>query len=327
MKVWVNSCHAALEYDHAKCFAEAGHDVSGIFDVGSNQRPKVHGVTDVSVPEDVKQASTDRKITLAQMGNPDVVVVHQTHDFVKRSLYFASLGVPTVLVVFGQGDMPRYERLAHIGRMLPNFIIVVYSLKEFIMLTRAGMPSDRLHMIRFAKAPDEYEPHAWVGSDKRCFVPCNSIHNRGGGCNWSRIEWLLNAQAPLLLGGRDTQEVGGLGELSYDDYRLRLRTAALYLHVGTVPAPYTLTLIEAAHSGTPIIAFDNGCGLAIEAFHGVRIVKDDEDAMRTIKAVLSDPFAGNEMHKASCDLAATAFSWDSHLRQWSDVFDYVTRYL
>ena len=89
MRIYLHSCHAVLEYDQARMFTDLGHEVTGVFDIGSVQRPKVEGVTDHN--------------TEYQAASIDVVVMHQTADFALRGAQYAVDGTPTIAIAFGQG--------------------------------------------------------------------------------------------------------------------------------------------------------------------------------------------------------------------------------
>ena len=317
MKIWINSCHAALEYDQAKLFSELGLSVSGLFDVGSKQRPKVKGVTDVDAPAEIHEANKTRDIQLSQIGDPDVIIVHQTSDFVERTLAYAKQAEHTqvVQIIFGQGNSVQHQMLAQVARDYHNVWIVPYALKEFNMYSMLGAPADRLRMIRFGKPHSDFQPRAWKGTEPCCFVPCNSVHKRGDGCNWNALQLLMGSGINLVVGGKDTEEIGGLGELTFDQYRDWLQRAQCYLHLGTIPAPYTLTLVEAACSGTPIVGMNNGHGLATEGL-GIQISKDVCEVLGFIRRILQDPDVRQHAHEHSCYLADTAFSGSIVRQQW-----------
>lgn len=324
MNIWINSCHAALEYDQAKTFSALGHNVNGLFDVGSTQRPKVIGVTDVDAPGPIHEANKTRSIMVADIGNPDVVVVHQAADFPARVCAYAKQKVQTVAVIFGQGNNAQHMELAAISRDYPNVWIVPYALKEFNLYTRMHANAARLRLIRFGKTLDEFDPDTWRGDEPVCFVPCNSIHQRGDGCNWDAVQLLLGAGIPLTLSGKDTEEVGGKGELTFDEYREWMKRAYCYLHVGTIPAPYTLTLVEAACSGTPIVALDNGFGLAGENF-GIKTAVNAEAAARHIREIINDEVVRRNGHDHAAYLARILFSGETMNRAWGDLLNNIER--
>jgi len=318
MKIFINSCHAALEYDQAKMLTEMGHEVSGLFDVGSLQRPKIPGITDVDLPGAIHDANKTHAIRLEDVGAPDVVIVHQNAEFPERVKAWAKQGVPVISVIFGQGSLDQHQKLALVARAYRNVWIVPYAIKEFRVYHSFHVSPDRLRMIRFGKPLSDFDPGKWEGTEPHILVPCNSIHKRGGGCNWDKIHMLLGAGFPLRISGKDTEEIGGLGELTFDGYREELRKAYAYLHVGTIPAPYTLTLVEAACTGTPVLCFDNGHGLAGEEF-GFQMSKHAEDMAGMIRRVLTDDDVRQGMHSHSHTLAMSTFSGEAMTAEWSSL--------
>jgi len=324
MNIWINSCHAALEYDHAKIFATLGHEVSGLFDLGSLQRPKIPGITDQECAPKIHEDNQTRDIKIGDIGNPDVIIVHQTADFVDRARAYAEQGCQVVQIIFGQGSPAHHQALAGVARNFPNLWIVPYALKEYNIYIQAGAPADQVRMIRFGKPRSDFDPNSWEGSEPFCFVPCNSVHHRGEGCNWDSLQLLMGSGIALKVGGKDTEEVSGLGELSFDEYRGWLKKAQCYLHLGTIPAPYTLTLVEAACSGTPIVALDNGCGLATEGFGIIRSEKVSV-ILGEIRRLLGEEEHRKHQHEHSCALANIVFSGEIVLKQWEALLSDIER--
>ena len=129
---------------------------------------------------------------------------------------------------------------------------------------------------------------------------------------------LLGSDLPIQVAGKDTQEVGGLGELTYDEYKERLKRSHCYLHLGTIPAPYTLTLVEAACSGTPIIAMDKGSGRRGEGF-GLPLACNAEGAVTLIREMLANERIRRQAHNKSRLLAGTAFCGKTVRLQWASL--------
>lgn len=320
LKIYINSCHASLEYDHTKLFLELGHEVSGLFDIGSDQRPKIPGITDVDAPGEIHESNKTADLSLADMNDPDVIIVHQRADFPERAAKFARLGRPIIVTIFGQGSPDQHRQMAVAMHQHPNIYLQVYSLKAQTIYAELGAPQERVKLIRFGKSRDEFDPTNWTGEDAICFVPCNDIHNRGA-CGRDIVSMLLKRGVPMVLSGKNTKEIGGRGTLSYDEYKDVLRRARCYLSVGTIPAPYTLTFVEAACSGVPIVANDNGAGVADEGF-GVPLIHNADEAEESIRQILSVDWKRDDAHDHSLMLAETKFNglyvasqWRSLLRQ------------
>ena len=76
------------------------------------------------------------------------------------------------------------------------------------------------------------------------------------------------------------------------------RHAMCHLHLGTKPAPITLTLIEAFCSGIPVVANNNNCGLTEEGFE--LTFYDDVNGLSTeIKKMLTNESYRKEQHLKS----------------------------
>lgn len=319
MKIWINSCHASLEYDQVKMFQQIpGLEISGLFHVASTQRPKIAGITDYDPPGEVHEANKTINLTRAHMNNPDIVLVHQWPDFPQRAETFAKMGIPSIAILFGQGSPEQHAELARIAREQKNIWLVAYALKEFSMYARLGAPLDRLRLIRFAKDPTEFNPDAWSGNDKVCLIPCNSLHRRGA-CGWNLVQILVAMKLPILICGLETEAVGGLGEISWAQYRQLLTRVRCCLSVGTIPAPYTLSLLEAICSGTPIVANDNGYGLSVEGLN-LSTGKTAEELYALINDVLTRDDIAKNRHEHSVYLSRAFFSWEQAKRQWTQLF-------
>jgi glycosyltransferase involved in cell wall biosynthesis len=54
-----------------------------------------------------------------------------------------------------------------------------------------------------------------------------------------------------------------------------------------MPAPYTLSLIEAMCTGTPVVAYNNGCGIVSEGL-GVVTANSADDIVRKVLMIMND---------------------------------------
>ncbi len=84
----------------------------------------------------------------------------------------------------------------------------------------------------------------------------------------------MREQVPVILSGKGTQDVGGLGEVTEAQMHDLMRHAPCFISFGTAPAAFVMTQMEAWCAGCPTVIYDNGFGiagegLAIEAFKGV----------------------------------------------------------
>lgn len=290
MKIFIQSCHASLEYDQAVMFLSMGHQVAGSFDTGSKQRPKIEGVTNVS--SDVRDA----------FGFADMIVLHQCDNYsmVFKQYCDEMKGKPVVLNYFGQGCDEQHHHVAAILSKMRNAYVVCYSRKEEKMFRELGVPENKFRMIRFGKVLEEFRNPGWNGRLPIAYMSCNSIERRGEGCSWSVAKKLIDSVGvPLLLSGRETESLpNGIGELDYDGIKSMYRNARCFVSLGTMPAPLVLTQIEAMMTGCPVIVLNNGCGIADEKLP-VNIGNTAEDIVQFIHALCD-----NSTYASACSMAA-----------------------
>ncbi|MFA5936527.1 MAG: glycosyltransferase [Candidatus Paceibacterota bacterium] len=279
-KIFIHSCHAALEYDQALMFGRMGHQVAGNFDVGSNQRPKLPS-TEVSHPY-------EEGLEFA-----DMYLMHQCEDYsnvFERYCRQRGYKRPVVLINFGQGCMEQHKQVVGVLATYTNAWLVNYSKTDHNRMLKLGAPENKMEMIRFGKDLEDYRKlGGWTGRLPMAYMSCNSIMRRGGGCGWDFLKNLYEkSNIPILLGGRENEEVPfGIGEQSYASLQSMYRNARCYITLGTQPAPYVLTLVEAMCAGCPVIAFDNGCGIRDEDL-GVIVAETAGDIYREVMRLCNE---------------------------------------
>lgn len=109
-------------------------------------------------------------------------------------------------------------------------------------------------LIRFSKDPADW--YGWTGEDARVlnFTQHNAEpHSRDEWVNWGFWERATEG-LPTVFGGPNSELIGGIGSVSYDEMRQWLRSCRAYLYTGTRPAPYTLGLVEAMMTGIPVVS-------------------------------------------------------------------------
>lgn len=312
MRIYIKSCHASLEYDQALMFLRMGHLVAGSFDVGSNQRPKIKGVTDVSYPlEDAIE------------GGADMVVLHQVEDYshVFECSCKAMGKRPVILHAFGQGCKTQHAHTVRVCVDNKNAYVVAYSITDYNRFMEMGMPIEKCAMIRFGKELSEFKGD-WTGRMPVCYMTCNSILRRGDGCGISVVKNLIEASTiPLLITGRETSQVSlGVDDLSYAGMRNLYKQARCYLAIGTQPAPYTLTPVEAMCSGTPVVAYNNGCGIVNEGFP-VLVANSAREINDTVSALIENRQYASMWSIRSLNYAKENFEMEIVANQWQDFMD------
>ena len=311
MKIYIHSCHAALEFDHAEILKKLGHEVLGQFDLGNTERPKVQGATD------------------ANRGSPrdaDVVLLHQCQDFQIVLREYVYQGLPTILSVFGQGCLDQHKEVARVCQESPLAHVMAYSIKDYQTYLDLGVPEGQLRLIRFAKDLSIYRAHGgWNGRLPLCYVAGNSIQRRGDGCGWDIVQQLIALGVPIMLSGSETDvwTDWGIGRLSYEGMISMFHQARCYLAMGTIPAPYTLSLMEAMCAGTPVIAYDNGAGVVGEGL-GIPLGRSMEELRDLIMTTIKMPQSAIGQHKHSVFISDQLFNQENALVEWATMLDEVT---
>lgn len=266
--IFIQSCHASLEYDQARMFHNLGFQVGGSFDIGSNQRPKISGVTDRNaIPADF-----------------NLVLLHQVPDYHLHMEGLLMQGKRVVLSAFGQSDTWQYEAVANLCRTWPHGYVSAYSEKDYRLHVEKGCPIEKIRLIRFGKYQDDFSP--WIGESGMAYAAGNDIHNRGGGCGWELLN-KVRQSVPVVLSGKNTEQVGGLGEITEEKMRELMRTSACFISFGTAPAAFVMTQMEAWLAGCPTVIYNNGFGIAGEGLDGIVCGSVDEvcqNAWRLIRS-------------------------------------------
>ena len=312
MKAYIHSCHATLEYDTAVQFKMLGWEVSGSFDTGSVERPKVEGMTDES--------------NRFSPGEADFILLHQCENFPEvMEKYILKYNKPVISHAFGQGCHAQHESVVQLANDSKLASVVAYSWKDYHTYQDLGIPSEQLAMIRFGKNLSEYRgERGWSGRMPFCYVTCNAAPRRGDGCGWGLLNELVDMGVPLLLGGQETEALPfGLGQLPYDTMKSMFRQARCYLSLGTMPAPYTLSFVEAMSAGCPVIAYDNGYGVADEGFDVV-LCKSAQDIASHIGEYVSNRGAAEVLSQKMIDVSNREFDNNKVIEHWKT---YVERQL
>ena len=282
MKIFIKSCHATLEYDQARMLHNMGYHVGGNFDIGSKQRKKLPGITD----------------TNSNIDEFDTILLHQTEDFDLVMESFLQQGKKVILSAFGQGCDRQHINVSNLCKQYENAYVSSYSVKDYNMYVGFGCPSHKIEMIRFGKYLDDFKP--WKGKWPLCYISCNAINRRGAGCGWEILKAIENSGLPIILSGNETAENTefGLGEIDEKAMHNTFSNAMCHLHLGTIPAPITLSLLEAFCSGTPVVAYNNQHGLINEGFE-IDFYDDAQGLAHGIHRMLTDESYRQEQHKKS----------------------------
>ena len=304
MQIFIKSCHASLEYDQARMFADMGYEVFGSWDLGSTQRKKIAGVTDKN----------------SDINDHRNILLHQVEDFDLVMEKLLQEGKRVILSAFGQGCDRQHENVGRLCRDYQYAFVSSYSLKDYNLYRRLGCPQDKVQMIRFSKYPTDFKP--WRGKWPVCYISCNSIHRRGDGCGWEILKDMESRGLPIVLSGSETEcnSDFGLGQIEEKSMHNLFSNAMCHLHLGTIPAPITLSILESFCSGCPVVPYNNRHGLAEEGFE-LDFYNDADGLVNGIQRILNDAEYRNEQHLKSVrnsrhfDVTTVAPKWRTLLER------------
>lgn len=268
MNVLLCLSHSIEEYDQLRLLHSIGANVAsigGYIDPAHPHDPKRPALPEVPCVAVVKQAvdglgqpdnlrAAQERIPDAILDWADVIVYHHQLDRLFRQwdrieAWRAKDSARRVIWrTVGQSvDGNEYVAQQYRNRGLE---IIRYSPKERNIPAYAGEDA----LIRFYKDPAEW--HGWTGEDATVLNITQhdaTPHGRDVWVNWGFWEDVTKG-LPAPFAGPHSEKIGGLGTLSLDDMKARLRSARVYLYTGTQPASYTLGLIEAMMCGIPVVS-------------------------------------------------------------------------
>jgi glycosyltransferase involved in cell wall biosynthesis len=258
------TAHSIEEYDMVRMFTDLGHDV---FSPGAYMVPS-------DPQDDMRPALPDAP------HHPDLAAIvngmSQTHEHgptwaVKSNLPPEFLEWADVVMIhhaLEQWLYPQWPKLKASGKRIiwrtvgqsghenewvaqtivrDGLEVVRYSPRESVIPNFAGEDT----MIRFYKDPDEYV--GWHGQDRRVLIVTQNPVKRQ---NHVGTSWMLEAtkNLPVRIIGPQTEDIGGEGKVSPAELMEAMRSCRVMLYTGTIPASYTLGLIEAMMTGMPVVA-------------------------------------------------------------------------
>lgn len=344
MRILLLLAHAIEEYDQVRLLSGLGYEVfslGGYIDPAHPHDPKRPALPDVPTYPDLKAVvdglGTADNLRAAKEHIPDalidwadaIIVHHYEHAWL----------------------WPQYDRLAHkrviwrtVGQSVEHneslatpfrargLQIVRYSPKERAIPGYAGEDA----LIRFYKDPVDYG--GWTGELPVVVNITQHLIQRHPYTNWLFWEQATRHLPLYHEGARDpadtfrlplgpgSEEIGGPGELTYPDMLDWLRRARVYLYTGTQPASYTLGIIEAMMTGTPVVSIGPGhmgifpYGPAL--FEGHELAGNGhelpERARWSVDALLADPSLAREVSTLTRERAVELFGRATIAAQWRD---------
>lgn len=258
MNILLMLAHSIAEHDDVRMFHDLGYDVFSIgaytnpASPGDDKRPplpqvKHHPDLEALVPD---QMAAKENLPPDLIDWADVIIVHHYLDQWVVRQWDRIRHKRVIWRTCGQSD----NRLEMMMKPLRSdgLTIVRYSPAEASYFSKAGTWAGQDALIRFGKYPADYG--GWTGSDG---IVANVTQDMLGRGDWCGLTFWLQATQGLKASpaGPGSEKLpGGVGSLTYDGLRSYLRTARAYLYTGTMPASYTLGLIEAMMTGTPVVS-------------------------------------------------------------------------
>lgn len=333
MNILLLLAHAIEEHDQLKLLSGLGYDVfsiGGYIDPAHPHDDKRPALPEVPFHPELKAVvdglGTDDNLRAAKDHIPDalldwadaVIVHHYEHTWIMPDWpRLKASGKRIIWRTVGQSVEYNERMMAPLHR--DGMEIVRYSPKERNIPGYAGEDA----LIRFYKDPDEW--CGWTGDGKYVLNITQDLRGRDPFTNWGFWE-AATKDLPRLAVGPNSQAIGGPGSVTYDQMKSLLREARCYLYTGTQPASYTLGLIEAMMTGTPVVSigpqwmgiFDYGPLL----FEGLELTSKGSDhpdqAGRQLDELLMDPpELARELSVYQRQRAIDLFGKDTIGRAWA----------
>lgn len=256
MNILLLMAHSIAEYDDVRMFSDLGYDVFSIgayidpAHPGDDKRPALK-----RAPRHPELAALCADQMKAKEHLPDevldwadVIIAHHYLDRWVLPQWPRLRGKRVIWRTCGQSD-DRLEQL--MGPLRRDGLqIVRYSPAEERYFSATGTYAGHDAVIRFGKYPDDYGP--WDGWHRSVGNVTQDMAKRG---DWCGLTFWQEATAGLTVrpAGPGSELIGGIGALPYQELLAYLGGQRCYLYTGTLPASYTLGLMEALLSGTPTI--------------------------------------------------------------------------
>lgn len=343
MNILLLTSHAIAERDDLDMFTRMGvpcYSIGGAYDEVpfEGKRPAVPNV--IRYP-DLERATNEQRARLSSdLGDPgsaidwgkavlapavidwaDTIIVHHFPEQWIGGQWEQIRDKRVIWRTCGQSD-PRLES-AMTRYRADGLQVVRYSPKEREAFTAWGHFAGEDALIRFGKDPDEWS--GWHGrsalSGGTPYVANITQHmrQRGDACGYGFWEEATR-DLPVMPAGPGSEVMrGGIGPLDYDAMREYLRDARVYLYTGTRPASYTLGLIEAMMTGTPVVAMRSDRFWPPELWEAEGILRwHTGDARRELRVYLDDIEKARDETEWTRARAIELFGLDGVMAAWHD---------
>jgi glycosyltransferase involved in cell wall biosynthesis len=335
VNILLMTAHSIFEYDELRILHSLGHNVLSIgayldpAHPGDDKRPALPDIP--AAPQELRDLVADQMAAKSDLPDEvldwaDTVIVHfftiaapdgRPGWLVGNWAKFKQHGNRVIWRTAGQSN-PDIERLTQ-GAREQGLEIVRYSPKERNIPHYAGEDA----LIRFGKYPEDW--YGWTGEDAVVGNITQNLADRGDAVGYSFWQAATDG-LQTRPAGPGSEKIGGLGELPYDEMREYLRRCRAYLYTGTQPAQYTLGLIEAMMTGTPVVsihpqAYGRGTWLD-DVFEGHEIAgfgsDDAAEAGRYVGHFLEDEVLAKDASSMQRARAIDLFDANAIAEQWRE---------
>lgn len=282
MNILLVTAHSIASYDDVRMLHDLGHQVFNLDAYIDPAHPHVdtrpalpyvpahpelqHAVDALGQPDNLTAAK--ERIPDALLEWADVAIFHHYLDrwMVPNFRRLSDAGVRIIWRTCGQSDH-RLEDLLAPYSWAGSIDVVRYSPAERRFFEPSGHWAGETALIRFGKYAEDYP--RWTGpqDDAAPFV-ANVTQDMAGRGEWCGLTFWTRSTAGLHAApaGPGSEKLpGGIGALPYATMLQYLSQAAAYLYTGTMPASYTLGLIEAMLVGVPIVSISPEAWLGPDA--------------------------------------------------------------
>jgi len=355
MNILYLSAHEILEYDEVKLLTELGHNV---FSLGAYTASNEGGALRGGVPglyqneslkgvalqcskehihpeivewADVIISMHNARSSIFPMGADEVFAEEEEYrpqqpwiannwslfQEKKKRVIWRSIGQS---IMSTEAELSRYKDV--------GLEIVRYSPKEKNIPGYCGEDA----LIRFYKDPEEFK--GWIGGSNTVINFTQSLKKRGDHCGYSLFMNGTNGLNRKVYGpGND--DLGDLngGTLTYKEQKEAYRKAGVYFYYGTLPASYTLTLIEAMMTGMPIVTASseltrhiykqdtNEIEEIIQNGKNGYVGRDHVEIKKYIKMLLGDKKLSEKVGEGARKTAIQLFGKDKIREEWREFLD------
>lgn len=337
MRILLLASHAVAEYDDLRMLHDLGHDVfapGGYADPANPTEdlrpalPEIPGHPDLAALCDEQRrkhgedglgwaidwAKADLHPDLIEWA--DAIIVHHFPDRWIMGQWRAISRKRVIWRTCGQSNPDMEAYLLPLRKA--GLQIVRYSPREATFFGSIRSFAGEDAVIRFGKYPGDFPE--WIGDHE---AVANLTQNMVGRAAYCGLDFWREATRDLAVApaGANSEEIGGIGRLPYAETFGYWKHSRVHLYTGTVPASYTLSLIEGMMAGVPTVAMGASRFGVPGLYEADEIVggmthETPEQARESLIAYLSDPELARIGSAAMRMRAVELFGVENVGRQW-----------